>query len=92
MVSILVFVELALDAHNGPGRCHLIYRVSILVFVELALDAHHWLVGDLSPTIVSILVFVELALDELPAFRFPPAHPVFQSLFSWNLLLMLVRQ
>ena len=62
VVSILVFVELALDAGSRHGlRCGW-SGVSILVFVELALD-------DLRRTpsylrgIVSILVFVELALD-----------------------------
>ena len=62
-------------------------RVSILVFVELALDGHcqtGW-TGQLQ---VSILVFVELALDvdglEIPCKSVTP----FQSLFSWNLLLM----
>jgi len=62
-VSILVFVELALDGSwnwwHGPYR-----NVSILVFVELALDV---LVPDfcLSLSRVSILVFVELALDAI---------------------------
>ena len=37
LVSILVFVELALDGHCS-GHCVLIFFVSILVFVELALD------------------------------------------------------
>ena len=37
MVSILVFVELALDAF-GMAFFALALRVSILVFVELALD------------------------------------------------------
>ncbi len=61
--------------------------VSILVFVELALDV-------LSPTKliidkkVSILVFVELALDEGIKAITTYADGVFQSLFSWNLLLM----
>jgi len=38
IVSILVFVELALDGKLGPGSIHRCF-VSILVFVELALDA-----------------------------------------------------
>ena len=37
-VSILVFVELALDGSKHP-QCHSYDEVSILVFVELALDA-----------------------------------------------------
>ena len=36
-VSILVFVELALDVHGRSGERHP-QDVSILVFVELALD------------------------------------------------------
>ena len=38
-VSILVFVELALDALNRAKPFFCSFRVSILVFVELALDA-----------------------------------------------------
>ena len=38
-VSILVFVELALDG-DGMGSGHGPDLVSILVFVELALDEH----------------------------------------------------
>jgi len=62
-VSILVFVELALELRSGessknvPGR-----SVSILVFVELALE--HESIGAVSAgSKVSILVFVELALE-----------------------------
>ena len=61
IVSILVFVELALDDDGFIVR-RTYYRVSILVFVELALDGRRgseWEVDE----IVSILVFVELALD-----------------------------
>ena len=38
MVSILVFVELALDEKFRMDMDHLELQVSILVFVELALD------------------------------------------------------
>ena len=62
-VSILVFVELALD---GPG-----------------IDGHR---RDRSG--VSILVFVELALDVKPFHGVRCECDSFQSLFSWNLLLM----
>ena len=78
IVSILVFVELALDG-SGPFKD----SVSILVFVELALL-------DVLPSgcLVSILVFVELALDVWAYPKIPKADFSFQSLFSWNLLLM----
>ena len=61
-VSILVFVELALD---GSERCFYEYRrfVSILVFVELALDVYYYAMQFSYTSEVSILVFVELALD-----------------------------
>ncbi len=63
-------------------------RVSILVFVELALDERLQANRGRERVIVSILVFVELALDV----DHQPIHPFreseFQSLFSWNLLLM----
>ena len=60
-VSILVFVELALDGKLSRCGFH-VFHVSILVFVELALDDHPQ--GDEGqPDEVSILVFVELALD-----------------------------
>ena len=90
--------------------CH-VSRVSILVFVELALDGSvrsslsgrslefqslfSWnllLMGELlrprwRSHRVSILVFVELALDgNFQSWR--PIDIKFQSLFSWNLLLM----
>jgi len=86
LVSILVFVELALDA--SLRRLDIWLRdVSILVFVELALDVpigaylfrRHW---------VSILVFVELALDVYILISRKYYRTKFQSLFSWNLLLM----
>ena len=61
--------------------------VSILVFVELALDEK--MVGlSLEWSQVSILVFVELALDEIQAPSNLGEFVKFQSLFSWNLLLM----
>ena len=71
-VSILVFVELALEHWSGRQSCRQI-GVSILVFVELALE--------LGPSQrlplrrhVSILVFVELALEptEVGLHRLPP--------------------
>ena len=62
IVSILVFVELALDGpqrrSNQPD-----HDVSILVFVELALDESVQVVRARPTQTVSILVFVELALD-----------------------------
>ena len=62
-VSILVFVELALDVHECSARLHTINKVSILVFVELALDGNAAILNELNTML-------------------------FQSLFSWNLLLM----
>ena len=61
-VSILVFVELALDAPSVRDRegCS---GVSILVFVELALDVLQCIDVLRVEIYVSILVFVELALD-----------------------------
>ena len=87
LVSILVFVELALDgSHLCPSRCRC-SLVSILVFVELALDEH---TGYLLACrcCVSILVFVELALDVWGYGGLGSSYTGFQSLFSWNLLLM----
>ena len=56
--------------------------------MELALDVHRTLGGPRSVSLVSILVFVELALDAPPN-RASSEHLMsFQSLFSWNLLLM----
>ena len=62
VVSILVFVELALDGLKMLSEM-LMRLVSILVFVELALDALNG--EDVIAALyhVSILVFVELALD-----------------------------
>ena len=70
-------------AHLGSHRAD----VSILVFVELALDGKRVLEAN-GRIGVSILVFVELALDARIAGNGPRIHILFQSLFSWNLLLM----
>ena len=86
-VSILVFVELALDARgkmNGSSHQGI---VSILVFVELALDVLRSAASGLR-FLVSILVFVELALDDSRISGTEGVYCGFQSLFSWNLLLM----
>mgnify|MGYP006924663219 CR=1 FL=1 len=61
-VSILVFVELALDEARTPCQPQR-RQVSILVFVELALDGPKER-GPQEAGTVSILVFVELALDD----------------------------
>ena len=61
-VSILVFVELALDGQYADTQWLALIPVSILVFVELALDDLFSGSAGL-PVLVSILVFVELALD-----------------------------
>ena len=63
------------------------WAVSILVFVELALD-EGLLGGRRTLSMVSILVFVELALDESCLRVMRKSYLMFQSLFSWNLLLM----
>ena len=86
-VSILVFVELALDVCRPPSGS-LPQFVSILVFVELALDGQFSLQAGLDIG-VSILVFVELALDDPVEEPWELVVP-FQSLFSWNLLLMMI--
>ena len=60
--------------------------------MELALDVHRTLGGPRSVSLVSILVFVELALDAPPN-RASSEHLMsFQSLFSWNLLLMGIKE
>ena len=64
--------------------------VSILVFVELALDVS-WHRIMIQCGGVSILVFVELALDEVDERGWAFCPVWFQSLFSWNLLLMLLQ-
>ena len=63
--------------------------VSILVFVELALDAQK-IREMLEEVEVSILVFVELALDDDISAGISLLYILFQSLFSWNLLLMII--
>ncbi len=62
-VSILVFVELALERNRG-ARCRIDGVVSILVFVELALE-RNGLPRCPKSLGVSILVFVELALERV---------------------------
>ena len=62
--------------------------VSILVFVELALDVRCSENTSNNPIVVSILVFVELALDGPVRRHTDTENLEFQSLFSWNLLLM----
>ena len=55
--------------------------------MELALDVLlRWQMRNCP--VVSILVFVELALDEPGTPKTFTQEEVFQSLFSWNLLLM----
>ena len=78
----LLLMPGAPDPNRPDTRC-----VSILVFVELALDVRYWRYGRRGPG-VSILVFVELALDVLEGSGVGSTI-LFQSLFSWNLLLML---
>ena len=63
-VSILVFVELALDGQNDYLLGGRLQVVSILVFVELALDVQLMIRYWKCFLQVSILVFVELALDD----------------------------
>ena len=80
-------MELALDVNFGE-KANWRSKVSILVFVELALDAGVSRVGH-QVCRVSILVFVELALDDQRQLLLHLLGVEFQSLFSWNLLLML---
>ena len=134
-VSILVFVELALDGElrkfaafaflefqslfswnlllmdNIRWKQSATEWVSILVFVELALDeiiaeeldtawgsfnpcfrgtCSWWEIpqATIARELVSILVFVELALDAELQKKLWGVQDEFQSLFSWNLLLM----
>ncbi len=56
--------------------------------MELALDDETLLDYDPDLANVSILVFVELALDAWPMTNQKSHLAGFQSLFSWNLLLM----
>jgi len=65
LVSILVFVELALDDRVPRGHHMALVVVSILVFVELALDVIIKFAVRCRRQHVSILVFVELALDDM---------------------------
>ena len=66
-VSILVFVELALDDDRVRLPVFSMVKVvSILVFVELALDGPNGCPSCCGGGKVSILVFVELALDANP--------------------------
>ena len=60
--------------------------------MELALDGYEEEVSQLQQYLVSILVFVELALDEVPRDHWLCLLDLFQSLFSWNLLLMRERR
>ena len=72
---------------NAAPPIYVPFIVSILVFVELALDDYQY--GHRrSPAQVSILVFVELALDAGADQLKQIVGRMFQSLFSWNLLLM----
>ena len=73
---------------RSPGLRERPDNVSILVFVELALDGHDKHLVELLVEHVSILVFVELALDEGSCDLCRVSDCLFQSLFSWNLLLM----
>jgi len=58
--------------------------------VELALDEIDVAFIDHSLSYVSILVFVELALDDIVRYSDKLSEALFQSLFSWNLLLMVI--
>ena len=84
-VSILVFVELALDDISKRSEIGTKRRVSILVFVELALDGLAC-TGKGRDQLVSILVFVELALDDsqrrLDAGRCSSFNPCFRGTCS----------
>jgi len=86
-VSILVFVELALDAFT-----YLDYSNVVWSFNPCFRGTCSWCWDDHIPSWnwmrVSILVFVELALDALTRYWIKQWPNGFQSLFSWNLLLM----
>ena len=86
-VSILVFVELALDEYSVE-----ISQESGLGFNPCFRGTCSWWrvsTGAGRPrAVVSILVFVELALDAQDQDQVVYGITVFQSLFSWNLLLM----
>jgi len=62
VVSILVFMDLALEAHRPGGYRRIRAMVSILVFMDLALEV--WSPMQLIQySRVSILVFMDLALE-----------------------------
>ncbi len=82
-VSILVFVELALEG-GGSGSSLPDNQVSILVFVELALEVSLNPSSTGHPFTVSILVFVELALEVILDIDSSERILEFQSLFLWN--------
>ena len=88
-VSILVFVELALECQTGP-RSKGLYYVSILVFVELALEFYQ-VAGITHQNVMFQSLFSwNLLLNGVLLFEFV-AKSGFQSLFSWNLLLNVFR-
>ena len=115
IVSILVFVELALDGNSRFGFWIADRGFQSLFSWNLLLMSLRRGIQLSIVRRVSILVFVELALDGTPArtssgphtsfnpcFRgtcswcilyssHPPAKSAFQSLFSWNLLLMFIK-
>ena len=88
MVSILVFVELALDARPGKPQV-----LRLICFNPCFRGTCSWcasfVAGMGNSRSVSILVFVELALDGKDYRLCNIERPGFQSLFSWNLLLMI---
>ena len=86
IVSILVFVELALDAYRHYG-CRLEFVVSILVFVELALDGRGSRMRNL-PRFGFNPCFRGTCSWCLVSSHNWRRRKQFQSLFSWNLLLM----
>ena len=70
-----------------PRHISKLLFVSILVFVELALESILLETHFLLVNLVSILVFVELALEFYAYLAGVGLIVLFQSLFSWNLLL-----
>ena len=87
-VSILVFVELALDDKYRKWY-YVRNRVSILVFVELALDDKMML----HITLISCR-FNPCFRGTCSWWKIPKqnkCNDMFQSLFSWNLLLMKIQ-
>ncbi len=85
-VSILVFVELALD-EPPSGKPEHQPTVSILVFVELALDAYLMRSAESSSIRFNPCFRGTCSWWGRVKTRLPP-WSMFQSLFSWNLLLM----